>query len=107
MKNLHLQFVLAFMAGWVNRSQQDMIEYLQAENQVYRELLGKKRFRLTDDQHRRLVVKAKKLGRKAQKIVAINIRLLYIYACKGWFNPFKLGTSYTRTMSINSTIISR
>jgi len=53
------------MAGWVNRSQQDVIEYLQTENQVYRELLGKKRPRFNDDQRRRLAAKAKKLGRKA------------------------------------------
>ena len=50
------------MSGWVNRSQQDVIEYLQTENQVYRELLGKKRPRFTDDQRRRLAVKAKKLN---------------------------------------------
>lgn len=65
MKNLQLQFVLAFLAGWVNRSQQDVIEYLQTENQVYRELLGNRRPRFTNDQRRRLAAKAKKLGRKA------------------------------------------
>ena len=65
MQNYHLQLILGFFAGWVNRSQQDFIEYLQTENQVYRELLGKKRPRFNDDQRRRLAVKAKKLGRKA------------------------------------------
>ena len=65
MKNLQLQFVLAFLAGWINRSQQDVIEYLQTENQVYRELMGKKRPRFTNDQRRRLAAKAKKLERKA------------------------------------------
>ncbi len=65
MKNLHLQFVLAFLAGWVNRSQQALIEYLKTENEIYREKLGKKRIRFTDDQRRRLAVKAKALGRRA------------------------------------------
>ncbi|MBN1655979.1 MAG: transposase [Deltaproteobacteria bacterium] len=65
MKNLHLQFVLAFFAGWVNRSQQALIDYLQTENEIYREKLGGKRIRFTDDQRRRLAVKAKALGRKA------------------------------------------
>ncbi len=65
MKNLHLQFVLAFFAGWVNRSQQTLIEYLKTENEIYKEKLGKKRIRFTDDQRRRLAVKAKALGRKA------------------------------------------
>ena len=31
-------------AGWVNRSQQDVIDYLQAENWVLRDQLGDKRF---------------------------------------------------------------
>jgi putative transposase len=65
MKNLHLQFVVAFFAGWVNRSQQSLIDYLKTENEIYREQLGKKRIRFTDDQRRRLAVKAKALGRKA------------------------------------------
>ncbi len=64
MQNLHLQFVLAFFAGWVNRSRQSLIEYLKTENEIYKEKLGKKRVRFTDDQRRRLAVKAKALGRK-------------------------------------------
>ena len=64
MKNLHLQFVLAFFAGWVNRSQQALIDYLKTENEIYREKLGNKRNRFTDDQRRLLAVKAKALGRK-------------------------------------------
>ena len=35
-----LQFLMMIFAGWVNRSQQDVIEYLQAENRVLREQLG-------------------------------------------------------------------
>ena len=65
MRNLHLQFVLSFFAVWVNRNQQAVIEYLKTENQVYREQLGGKRIRFTDDQRRRLAAKAKVLGRKA------------------------------------------
>ncbi len=44
MKNLHLQFVLAFLAGWVNRSQQALIEYLKTENDIYKEKLGKNEY---------------------------------------------------------------
>ena len=40
MNTLQLQFLVSILAGWVNRSQQDVIEYLQAENQVLREQLG-------------------------------------------------------------------
>ena len=57
--------LLFIIAGWVNRHQQDVIEYLRTENQVLKERLGKKRILLTDDQRRRLAVKGKVLGRKA------------------------------------------
>ena len=51
-------------AGWANREQQEVIEYLRTENQVLREKLGKKRILLNDDQRRRLGAKGKILGRK-------------------------------------------
>jgi len=54
----------AILAGWINRHQQEVIEYLRTENQVLKEKLGKKRILLNDDQRRRLVVKGKVLGRK-------------------------------------------
>jgi hypothetical protein len=40
MTALPLELLMMFFAGWVNRSQQDVIEYLQAENRVLREQLG-------------------------------------------------------------------
>ncbi|MCY2987713.1 MAG: helix-turn-helix domain-containing protein [Planctomycetota bacterium] len=58
------QLLFLILAGWVNRQQQDVIEYLRTENQVLREKLGKKRILLNDDQRRRLAVRAKVLGRK-------------------------------------------
>jgi hypothetical protein len=58
------QLVLVILAGWVNRQQQEVIEYLRTENQVLKEKLGKKRILLNDDQRRRLAVKGKVLGRK-------------------------------------------
>src|SRR5664280_2857843 len=63
--NLYLQVILFTLAGWVNRHQQAMIEYLQTENQSLREQLGKKRIRWTDAQRRRLTEKAKAVGRSA------------------------------------------
>jgi len=58
------QLYFLILAGWVNRQQQFVIEYLRTENQVLREKLGKKRILLNDDQRRRLAVKGKFLGRK-------------------------------------------
>lgn len=52
------------IAGWVNRQQQELIEYLRTENQVLKEKHGKKRILLNDDQRRRLAFKGKVLGRK-------------------------------------------
>ncbi len=64
MNALQLQFLVSILAGWVNRSQQDVIEYLQAENQVLREQLGDGRLLFTDGQRRRLAARAKAIGRK-------------------------------------------
>lgn len=47
--------LLIAVAGWRNRQQAGVIEYLREENRVLRELHGKKRLRLNDDQRRRLV----------------------------------------------------
>ena len=58
------QFYLAILAGWINRQQQEVIEYLRAENRVLREAHGQKRILLNDDQRRRLAVKGKVLGRQ-------------------------------------------
>jgi hypothetical protein len=63
MNTLQLQFLMLVFAGWVNRNQQDIIEYLQEENRVLREQLGRRRLRFTDRQRRRLAAKAKAIGR--------------------------------------------
>ncbi len=59
MNTLQLQLLMLIFAGWVNCSQQDVIEYLQEENRVLREQLGGKRLLFTDAQRRRLAAKAK------------------------------------------------
>jgi putative transposase len=63
--SLCLQFLILVFAGWVNRHQQAVIEYLQLENQALREHLGDNRIRWTDAQRRRLAGKAKVIGRSA------------------------------------------
>ena len=67
MSNLILlpwHLMVTIVAGAVNQEQQRVIDYLQAENQVLREKLGKKSILLIDDQRRRIAVKAKVLDRK-------------------------------------------
>src|SRR5215471_5353300 len=63
-------FVVTTIAGWINRHQQQVIEYLMEENRVLREQIGSQRLRFSDDQRRRLAAKAKKLGRKLLAVVA-------------------------------------
>jgi len=58
------QLYFVILAGWINRQQQQAIEYLLTENRVLREKVGKKRLLLSDDQRRRLAVKGRILGRK-------------------------------------------
>jgi putative transposase len=63
-------FVVVSIAGWMNRHQQQVIEYLIVENRVLREQIGSRRMRFTDDQRRRLAAKASELGRKLLAQVA-------------------------------------
>ena len=63
------QLLLAILAGWSNRQQQEVIEYLRTENQILKEKLGKRRILLTDDQQQRLACKGKVLGRKVLETI--------------------------------------
>jgi len=65
-----LQFLLLVFAGWVNRCQLEIVEYLREENRVLREHLGDRRLRFTDAQRRRLATKGKALGRRALEQLA-------------------------------------
>lgn len=56
--------MLITLASWVNRQQQEVIEYLRTENAFLKEKFGKKRILLTDQQRRRLAIKGKLLDRK-------------------------------------------
>jgi putative transposase len=63
-------FLVTSIAGWINQHQHDVINYLIEENRVLREQIGNRRLRFSDDQRRRLAVKAKKLGRRILAQVA-------------------------------------
>jgi hypothetical protein len=58
------------VAGWMNRHQQQVIEYVMEENRILREQIGNRRLRFNDEQRRRLAAKTKKLGRKLLAQVA-------------------------------------
>ena len=64
MSTAPLQFLLMTFAGWVNRRQLAMIDYLKEENRVLRQQVGDRKPRFTDEQRRRLAVKGRVLGRR-------------------------------------------
>ena len=69
MKTKPWMMLVAIMAGWINRQQQDAQAYLKEENKILRDELrkatGKKRIFLNNKQRRRLAILAKRIGRKA------------------------------------------
>jgi len=62
-KPFHLLIIA--LAGWLNRHQQAVIDYLIEENRVLKDQLEGQRLRFTDEQRIRLAPKAKVLGRRA------------------------------------------
>jgi putative transposase len=65
-----LQILIAMVAGWIQRHQQQVIAYLLAENRVLKAQLGGRRLRLTDTERRRLAALAHPLGHKRLQEVA-------------------------------------
>ena len=62
-----LQVLIAMIAGWLQRHQQQVIAYLHEENRVLKAQLGSQRLRLTDIERRRLAALAHPIGRRRLK----------------------------------------
>src|SRR2546426_2248157 len=65
-----LHVLIAMVAGWLQRHQQQVIAYLHEENRVLKAHLGGRRLRFTDTERRRLAALAHPLGRKRLKELA-------------------------------------
>jgi transposase InsO family protein len=65
-----LHVLIAMVAGWLQRHQQQVITYVLAENRVLTAQLGGRRPRLTDIERRRLAALAYPLGRERLKEIA-------------------------------------
>jgi putative transposase len=68
-----MKMLLLMMAGWMNRQQQDVIDYLQEEIRTLKEQLEQqsdKRLKFTDAQRSRLARKAKRIRYRRLKEVA-------------------------------------
>ena len=89
-----LQVLLWTFSGWVNCHQQEVIAYLVEENRVLKEQMKGRRFRLTNEQRRRLAAKGKRLGRKTLNRVATIV------------TPDTIVRSHRRLISENSVEVS-
>jgi transposase InsO family protein len=62
--------LLLVLTGWLERREREALAYLIEENRVLHRQLGGRRLRLTDDDRRRLAVRAFRMGRQALREVA-------------------------------------
>ena len=65
-----LQLVLMILTGWLGRREREALAYLIEENRLLRRQVGGRRLRLTDDDRRRLAVRALRVGRRALREIA-------------------------------------
>ena len=62
--------LLMVVTGWLERREREALAYLIEENRLLRRQLGERRLRLTDDDRRRLAVRAVRVGRRALREMA-------------------------------------
>src|SRR5437899_13094228 len=62
--------LLMVLTGWLQRREREALAYLIEENRVLRRQLGGRRLHLTDDDRRRLAVRAFRVGRRALREIA-------------------------------------
>jgi putative transposase len=65
-----LPVLIAMVAGWLQRHQQQVITYLYEENRILKAQFGGRRLRLTDTERRRLAALAHPIGRTRLKEMA-------------------------------------
>jgi putative transposase len=65
-----LQMLLLVLTGWLEHREREAIAYLIEENRLLRRQLGGRRLRLTDDDRRRLAVRAFRVGRRVLREIA-------------------------------------
>jgi transposase InsO family protein len=65
-----LRLLLLAITGWLDRRERETLAYLIEENRILRRQVGLRRLRFTDEDRRRLAVRAHRLGRQALRDVA-------------------------------------
>ncbi|HEY7711674.1 MAG TPA: hypothetical protein VIG57_16790 [Candidatus Entotheonella sp.] len=74
-----LHVLIAMVADWINRHQQQVISYLQEENRFLKAKLGNQRIRFTDTERRCFAALAHALGRNCLKALS-TLATRYPYA---------------------------
>ena len=62
--------LLMVLTGWLERREREALAYLIEENRLLRQQLSGRRLRLTDDDRRRLAMRAFRVGRRALREIA-------------------------------------
>jgi hypothetical protein len=78
-------FLIVAISGWMNREQQQVIDYLGSE---YRQL-GRERIILNESQKHRLVAAAMKLGKDLLRQWGTMSSPATLLRCRRWFVPRK------------------
>jgi hypothetical protein len=66
-------WLLLTVTGWLDRREREALAYLIEENRLLRRQVGGRRLRFTDDERRRLAIRAHAVGRKALRELATII----------------------------------
>ena len=64
-----LRLLLLTITGWLDRREREVLAYLIEENRLLRRQVGGRRLRFTDEDRRRLAIRAHRLGRNALRDV--------------------------------------
>src|SRR5258705_7633818 len=65
--------LLLVLTGWLEHREREALAYLIEENRLLQRQLGGRRLRLTDDDRRRLAIRAYRLGRRRLREIATII----------------------------------
>jgi transposase InsO family protein len=65
-----LRLLLLAITGWLERQEREALAYLIEENRILRRQVSQRRLQFTDDDRRRLAIRADRLGRKALRDLA-------------------------------------
>ena len=79
--------LLMVPTAWLERREREALAYLIEENRLLRRRLGGRRLRLTDDDRRRLAMRALRVGRLALRDIATIVTPDTLFRCTDSWSP--------------------